>query len=353
MSEVVARVSPTSVVLYRKGKAPENNAESLAKARAAIAENGYNGEMNERTAAKVRRYARGWFTARKSEAGNLSLSDKAIASRYTFVTLTLPGQQTHTDAEIRREALRPMLQQLRRVHGARHYLWKAEPQANGNIHFHVLLDVRIPWREIRTLWNGYMERMGYVEQYRQRMKERHKDGFRFSQQEAARRPFEVQHRAYVEGLKTNWSDPNSTDIHALRQTKQVLAYITSYICKKGGRRKIEGRIWDCSDTLRELPMMEVPEDGRITTALREMGEGYGLQKMKLDQVVVHSGNVMAFLLQELPDLHGELLTHWQGLQLSDTLAEDYVSSRTLNGLRRCTEKEPEPGYYWQPTPPQE
>ena len=318
---LTARVGPNSIVVYRSGEANVASIENLARARAAIAENGYNGEMNERTAAKVRRYARSWFTARKSAAGSIDLPDKKIAEQFTFVTLTLPAIQFHSDNEIKRDALRPMLQQLGRVHGAREYLWKAEPQANGNIHFHILLDKKIPWQEVRAMWNGYMDAMGYIEKYRVAQQARHIGGFKCNIGQLGYRSFEVQQKAYIEGVRCGWSNPNSTDIHALNKATHVLAYITAYITKKADRRKIEGRIWDCSNTVRDLEVLEIEADARLMDALRGMGEAHGLKVTRLDQCTIYSGPISQFLMNEMPNIYEQLLTHWQGQQFdTDTVA---------------------------------
>lgn len=308
---LVARVTPASVTIYRTGNAPESAAANLEKARAVIAEQGYRGEMNDRTAARVKRILRAWFTEKKCKKGNIGLSDESIATSYTFVTLTLPAKQVHTDNELKRFALRPFLQDLGRKFGAVDYLWKAEPQENGNVHFHILLEVFIPWQDLRKLWNHHLEPLDYIDQYRQRQQERHSKGMVYDLRPNCRRTPAQQLAAYVEGVRTNWSNPNTTDIHSLRKVKHIIAYISAYITKKADRRKIEGRIWDCTDHLRGLQVFEREEDGQLSEGLRALGEGYGLRRMVLDHCTVYSGDILRFLYAELPSLATEFVEYWK------------------------------------------
>jgi len=83
----------------------------------------------------------------------------------TFVTLTLPEKQEHTDNEIKRELLMPFIQRIQRELGVSEYFWKAEPQQNGNIHFHLLVDRYIDKEILQQYWNMSTERLGYLSRY--------------------------------------------------------------------------------------------------------------------------------------------------------------------------------------------
>src|SRR5690606_39568338 len=63
--------------------------------------------------------------------------------RLSFITLTLPSPQgSISDKEIKRGPLRMFIQKMGRRYGMYNYVWKAEKQKNGNIHFHITTDVR-------------------------------------------------------------------------------------------------------------------------------------------------------------------------------------------------------------------
>jgi hypothetical protein len=138
---------------------------------------------------------------------------------HTFVTCTLSAPQLHCDKTINREILNHFIINLKRHHRVQNYLWKAELQENGNIHYHILTDRYIDWRKLRDLWNSSQERLNYIS----RFEEKHK------------------HR-----------DPNSTDIHALQKIKNVHAYIGKYMSKDSTARVICGHTWGRSDNLIHL-----------------------------------------------------------------------------------------------------
>lgn len=91
------------------------------------------------------------------------------------------------------------------------YIWKAEPQDRGAIHFHLVTGVYIPHTELRFTWNRLLRKHGLGE-----------------------------------------VNKNSTDIHAVTNADNLEAYIASYLTddkKHEGRRSIKGRLWGCSHAL--------------------------------------------------------------------------------------------------------
>jgi hypothetical protein len=118
--------------------------------------------------------------------------------KLNFVTLTLCSKQIHTDAEIKSILLNQFLTELRTKYGCTLYLWRAESQSNGNIHFHVITDVFIPWRTLRTDWNRIQEKLGYVARYT---------------------------------AKAGKIDPNSTDVHSIKNIRDLPTYLSKYCSK--------------------------------------------------------------------------------------------------------------------------
>lgn len=155
----------------------------------------------------------------------------AIAYKLTFVTLTLPSKQVHSDNEIKSKCLNQFLVEIRKKYNVKKYIWKAEKQENGNIHFHILTDKFMHWRGIRNIWNRIVNKLGYVDAYSEKMREFFKNGFRLSDNPNDTRSSSKQFRAYQEGVKSNWSDPNSTDIHAISKINNIPAYMAKYMAK--------------------------------------------------------------------------------------------------------------------------
>jgi hypothetical protein len=84
--------------------------------------------------------------------------------RLAFITLTLPDDQKHSDSEIKDHMLQPFLYWLQRYYNCS-YVWKAETQINGNLHFHITVDQFVPWKSIRAKWNKIMSKHGYCKIY--------------------------------------------------------------------------------------------------------------------------------------------------------------------------------------------
>lgn len=156
---------------------------------------------------------------------------KSVKYKLTFITLTLSATQTHSDKEITGTLLNSFLNAMRRKWDVDKYIWKAEKQENGNIHYHILTDRFIHWKEIRETWNHIQGNLGYIDRYSEKMKEFFKDGFKMSDNPKDKRSKQKQLKAYNDGIKTGFRDPNSTDIHALYKVKNIPAYISKYISK--------------------------------------------------------------------------------------------------------------------------
>lgn len=154
-----------------------------------------------------------------------------IKYKLTFVTLTLPSKQVHTDNEIKYKCLNHFLTNLRRNYKVEKYIWKAEKQENGNIHFHILTDRYIHYSKLRTSWNTIIEKLGYVSQYRRNQQKCFQEGFKMSENPKDKRDYKTQFAAYEKGIKENWTNPNSTDIHALYKIKNLSAYMAKYLSK--------------------------------------------------------------------------------------------------------------------------
>ena len=198
---------------------------------------------------------------------------KSVGKTSTFLTLTLPAPQaSHTDNDIKRKVLTPFIQELQRVYGVELYLWRAETQANGNIHFHLVLDKPIyntpkTGLPLTRCWNKHTETLGFVTRYAIRQRIKYKNGF-FIDEERIKKQMEVgktrdeaekqQKAAYTRGVACNWSQPNSVDIHAIKSIDNLAAYVAKYCTKNEPiRRKVEGRLWGCSDKLRKVEIYKL------------------------------------------------------------------------------------------------
>lgn len=115
--------------------------------------------------------------------------------KVNFITLTLPSKQIHTDKEIQLQCLRPFLEAWQKRRPALLYVWKAEVQENGNVHYHIVSNSFYHYKKLRKDWNKYVEKLGYCS-------------------------------------RSSSDNPNSTDVHALDPSKNIAQYLTNYFCKK-------------------------------------------------------------------------------------------------------------------------
>jgi len=255
---------------------------------------GRNGYMSKATRAKVKTLVDTMiFMEKLPEAGRQTMNDRCgyrqQACYLTFVTLTLPAAQLrdavgdYDDEHAKRHLLRPMIERLKYKFGVQSFIWVAEPQEAGNIHFHLLIDKYIDNRkdseneaksqQLTKAWNEILAGHGYIAAYAATQRARHAQGFAydFTQtklveafDEASGRyvtsaehvSFTDQVEAYAYGEATNWENPNTVDIHRLKSQNSVKGYICKYMTKNDGtdttRRKIGGNLWGAADVLRDV-----------------------------------------------------------------------------------------------------
>jgi hypothetical protein len=136
--------------------------------------------------------------------------------KLNFITLTLSAEQQHDDYYIKNKMLDVFLKWMKRK-GANNYVWRAETQANGRIHFHITTNCYIHWRSIRDKWNSIQQVHSYLNTY-----------------------FDTFHSL----------DPNSTDVKAVKNEGKAIRYIAKYMGKVApGRREIQGHSFGYSQPL--------------------------------------------------------------------------------------------------------
>lgn len=212
---------------------------------------------------------------------NKQISGKAFTFKVAFITLTLPSKQEHTDNEIKRQCLNSFLIELIKYHKVKNYVWRAELQKNGNIHFHILIDKFVHWNDIRNRWNRIINKLGYVDRYRIKMKEFFKDGFQVREDLIKWWPEKNQRAAYKANQLTDYHNPNSTDIHSLQKIRNIKLYLIKYLTKQDEKPilpspnpavyKIQkGRIWSASKNLQSLKGCQVPLDSELENEISEI-----------------------------------------------------------------------------------
>ncbi|WP_320998258.1 hypothetical protein [Butyricimonas paravirosa] len=205
---------------------------------------------------------------------------KWIKFRITFITLTLASDQRHPDQEIKSRLLNSMLTEMRRDFGMIHYVWRAEKQVNGNIHFHILTNVFIPHSTLRKKWNRIQDKLGYVKAYSKEMQSCHSFGDYYNKY-INQGSYSQLMRRYLLGKATNWHNPNSTDIHSVKKVRNLPAYLSKYLCKasQDNYEKVEdiptellvnGKLWGLSTSLSKLKSIPAIITNAISNELNDL-----------------------------------------------------------------------------------
>lgn len=254
----IIRATQNKIVVYYTSEKQSEKLKENKKGEKITEDNHTKGVLSEKAKARMKKcvsklvgaytvgqYANKWkfFTRR------LSLN---------FVTLTLPSPQIHSDKDIKRFSFAPFLQILQQKYGVSSYVWRAEKQENGNIHFHILVNRNIHWSAVRAEWNRCIERLGYVSSYQEKFSK-----FTLSQYIAFRKPKNSEEtkkviKAFNKSVSENWSNPNSTDIHRIEKMHKIDSYVSKYMAKdsEGETLTVEGHLWGRSDNLEQLPDFE-------------------------------------------------------------------------------------------------
>jgi len=133
--------------------------------------------------------------------------------KITFCTLTLPVQGNKSDTDIKK-ILNSWLMNAKHEFGLNNYIWRAELQKRGVIHFHITSDCFMHWQRVRFTWNRLLAKHGIIER---------------------------------------GGNPNSTDIHSVKKIKDIKRYLIKYFTKNGkDEREIKGRLWGCSRELSNI-----------------------------------------------------------------------------------------------------
>jgi hypothetical protein len=152
----------------------------------------------------------------RMRAETMRLQKKKMEHYPVFVTLTLPSTQEDTDIKIKRDLLNKFL-----IYGVRksrfeQYIWKAEKQKNGNIHFHLLTDKFYSKTNLQADWNGILKSTSYMQ--------------RFSE-------------------KFGHENPPSTHVTKIGTSVRLAEYLSKYVSKS---ENIGGRLMGCSDKLKTI-----------------------------------------------------------------------------------------------------
>lgn len=137
---------------------------------------------------------------------------RKLRARQAFLTLTIPGRCTADHRQVKALILDKFFTYCRNVLGLRDYVWTAELQQRGEIHFHCIINQYLPKDRVREAWNRICAGSGIVE-----MSER--------------------------------GDRPSTEIEAVKSYNGSRSYAAKYLGKALDSGEIGGHVWGGSRTV--------------------------------------------------------------------------------------------------------
>lgn len=263
----MAKITPGSIVCYNQYERYEPrkfervyNVKNLSRGK-------YLGHLSLKNEKRICELVINYNAANNKKQIQKIITTGKKSKPLTFITLTLSALQHHGDKEIKREMLDRFIIAMQRNGKMRSYIWKAEAQQNGNIHFHIVTHSYIQKEFISNTWNKIQLDKGYLNTYR--------------------------------WLHGHCNAP-STKIEACRDIRATAYYVAKYMCKKGNDRAISGRVWGCSDNLRMLRTPKLICDYNLDMALRNAVEAGRIYFKQLEHCVVYTGDIYKFLTDLSP-----------------------------------------------------
>jgi hypothetical protein len=225
----------------------------------------YTGEITQSSRKRLNQVCEILFAMAKRKTVVMAETGKRFSFRVNFITLTLSApQDKFTDREIKELLLEPFLRIYRRK-GMINYIWKAERQENGNIHFHIFSDCWVDKTELTNTWNRLQSKLGFIETFFKKYGHRH---------------------------------PPSTNVKAVKSEKGLQIYMLKYMLKKSDKgnqlelgrsteAKDTGKIWDCAMHLKTKNNTAEPIENHEFELLQEAENFGSLRKVVTDHCTIY------------------------------------------------------------------
>lgn len=168
----------------------------------------------------------------------------------SFVTLTLCAEQQHDDAYVTKNILGTFLDRCRKLGIFKNYVWRAEKQRNGNIHYHLLSDSFASFSTIKKMWLIALRSEGYLQRFTEKFSSMSFAEYSRQKFNAEKTPEKVA-AAYAAGIRSGWQNPPCCDVVSIDTPEGVSRYVSKYISKSDDDNPniVTGRTWACSQSV--------------------------------------------------------------------------------------------------------
>lgn len=173
-----------------------------------------------------------------------------VKFRTSFITLTLPSEQVHEDAEITKKVFGVFLDKCRKLGILQNYVWRAEKQNNGNIHYHILTDSYTTFSMFRRVWFLALRNLGYLQEYQRKFSKMSYSQYHAQPFNKGKTPAQTA-SSYATGTRSNWSTPPACHVEFISDISAVIQYVAKYISKNTDQEKniVTGRSWGASKSV--------------------------------------------------------------------------------------------------------
>lgn len=200
---------------------------------------GYSGEVTEGTRKRIAMAIDIFLQISPPRFIHNPVTQRRQKFQLSFITLTIsraeevPASEGHKALKVFLQHFKKPWSKRRMSEQMRTYIWKAEVQKRGQLHYHITTNVFLHLVEIRRVWNDIQRSRGWLDEY---------------------------HKAYGK-----W-DANSTDVHSVYKLKDVGRYLQKYIAKQEFRPsaaaaeagfpcllepvRLDAKVWGCSEDLK-------------------------------------------------------------------------------------------------------
>lgn len=240
-------------------------------------------------------------TRDKSRAVVNPNTGKTYMFRLSFITLTLYSTDRHvTGKEAHKQCLEPFLQWMRRQYKTKLYVWKAELQKRGQIHYHITSDAYIPKEILQAKWNELQRRAGYLDSFYRKF--------------------------------GRYNAP-STEIKKVRKESRLAGYLVKEFTKTiQNGKSLGGKTWDCSLNLKHSNYFTEMESGYYISNLNRAIDQNRVEVVATDTCILYKmKNEPSVNL--LTDLGGERYRHW----LKDICFKEHVRIQKVKQISQPPE----------------
>jgi hypothetical protein len=257
----------------------------------------YSGTVTESSKKRIQKAVNLLLMLSPSKSIYNPILQKTVNHRLSFITLTISSStKMLTAKEAYSKLLKPFLQWFTITKGIKTYIWKAELQKRGQIHYHITTPAFIVFSEIKEKWNYLQRKEGLLSEFK---------------------------------TKYGHDNPNSIDIHSVYKVKNIEAYLVKYLAKADSEKKETiGKIWDCSENLKGKKYFTIPLSPNHIETIVDLADREKLKLIECEHCAII----------QMKDTQADLLLYgYEHISYQDWL-KTLVSKRRIKGKKITVKK---------------